>query len=221
MTAEPYIDLVNTRCEARFRGWLEQAWAGGAKAFAAAFAGAGRRLGETPVEPTAEEAQRIREAGLRELAGWPLEQVARVALLMRAVERTPLGEQPALLSEVFARGANAERQAVLRALPMLPGPARFLETAIEACRTNVRTVFEAIACENPFPAAYFPEPAFNQMLLKALFVGVNLERIQGWQARITPELQRMAADYASERSAAGRSVPSDIALITRDRGRTP
>ena len=52
------------------------------------------------------------------------------------------------------------------------------------------------------------------MVLKALFVGVAVDRIVGLDGRLTPELARMAADYASERRAAGRSVPSDIARLT-------
>jgi hypothetical protein len=75
-------------------------------------------------------------------------------------------------------------------------------------------VFEAIACENPYPAAHFPELNFNQMVLKALFTGVALERVIGLDGRVTPELARMANDYASERRAAGRSVPADIWRVT-------
>ncbi len=51
------------------------------------------------------------------------------------------------------------------------------------------------------------------MVLKALFIEVALERILGLQRRITPELRRMAKDYAGERAAAGRSIPKDIALL--------
>ena len=65
-----------------------------------------------------------------------------------------------------------ERQAVLRVLALLPEPARFLAIALDACRTSTQPVFEAIACENPYPAAYFPEASFNQMVLKAVFTEV-------------------------------------------------
>ena len=77
----------------------------------------------------------------------------------------------------------------------------------------VTPIFEAIACENPFPSLYFSDESFNQMVLKAVFVGVSLERVVGLRARVTPELSRMAEDYAAERRAAGRTVPSDLALL--------
>jgi hypothetical protein len=41
---------------------------------------------------------------------------------------------------------------------------------------------------------------------------VPVSRILGLERRKTPELRRMAADYASERRAAGRPVPADIHL---------
>jgi hypothetical protein len=85
-----------------------------------------------------------------------------------------------------------------------------LETGLQACRTNARSVFEAMVCENPFAAQHFPALNFNQAVLKAIFMEVSARRIEGLDARITPELQRMAAGYKSERLAAGRAVPVDI-----------
>jgi hypothetical protein len=96
------------------------------------------------------------------------------------------------------------------ALPLLPAPERFLEIAVDACRSHIQPLFEAIACENPYPAHYFPELNFNQMVLKALFTGVALARIIGCDGRVTSELSRMAADYASERRAAGRVFPRTL-----------
>jgi hypothetical protein len=115
---------------------------------------------------------------------------------------------------LYTRGDNAEREALLRTLSLLPEPDRFLSTAVEACRTNVQTVFEAIACENPYPVRHFPELNFNQMVIKAIFIGVPLRRIVGLPTRMTPALARMAQDYVQERTAAGRPVPDDIQLIT-------
>jgi hypothetical protein len=99
---------------------------------------------------------------------------------------------------------------VLRALSLLPRPDRFCSLATDACRSHVQPVFEAICCESRYPAACFPDLAFRQMVLKALFTGVALDRIHGLRTRIDPELIRMAHDYASERRAAGRPVPADI-----------
>ena len=94
----------------------------------------------------------------------------------------------------------------------MPQCEQYLPQVIDACRTNILPLFESIACENPYPAAFFPERNFNQLVLKAMFNNIALARIVGLPSRKNAELARMAADYAAERTAAGRAVPADIAL---------
>jgi hypothetical protein len=176
--------------------WLT-AQLGDLAAFPVAFAGAGRRLGKAPTRR----------------APWCADECGRAALLLGVIDQ--VGDQVSFVRDLIRRGEVRERQAVLRVLAELPQPARFVELAIDACRTNVQSVFEAIACDNPYPSAQFADPAFNQMTLKALFIGAPVGRIVGLPGRITDELVRMVEAYASERRAAGRSVPDDAALIRR------
>jgi hypothetical protein len=161
----------------------------------AAFSGAARRVGKAPVE--------FADRGV-----WGNDELARAWILLRAYPIVTPGE-------LWAHGDNRERQAVLKALPLLPDPGRFEALAVEACRSNVLTVFEAIACENPYPQRYFGELSWNQMVLKAAFNGVTLARILGLSERCNPELARMAADFAAERRAAGRPVPDDLVLVAK------
>jgi hypothetical protein len=114
----------------------------------------------------------------------------------------------------FEQGDAREQESWLRAVGLLPDPAGFLPIVIDACRSNILPVFEAVACENPYPSRFFPEPNFNQMVLKALFNGVALARVVGLEARANGNLARMATDYAAERRAAGRSVPADLHVAT-------
>lgn len=213
--AHALVEVVAGRLSAAAARWMPEL--GGPDldlpAFSRAFASASRRLGKGALSPSAHEAERLQRAGFT----WPiarvgLDEAARMALLVQAVERVGDADV-SLVEEVYRQGDNRERQSVLRALPLLPRPDRFLSLAVESCRTSVQPIFEAIACENPYPAAHFPELSFNQMVLKALFTEVPLDRILALQSRVTPELRRMARDYASERAAAGRTVPEDIAVI--------
>ena len=133
--------------------------------------------------------------------------------MLKACEALPLEDHPRLILELYYKGDNREKQAVLRTLIFLPSPDRFVQVGIEACRSHVQTVFEALACENPYPAAHFTDLHYNQMVLKALFTGAPMERILGWKERNNSELVRMATDFADERKAAKRSVPEDIQKI--------
>ncbi len=184
----------------------------GREALLIEFAAAARRAGKKPLVLPADTVAWLAAAGV----DWPpaerSDDLYRVALLVGASSGGD--DDLALLAECFRTGDNEERRAVLRALPFMPEPARFVALAVDACRTNVVPIFEAIACENPFPARHFPDLHFHQMVLKAVFMGVRLPRVLGLAARVTPELARMGDDYAAERRAAGRSVPEDLALLT-------
>lgn len=170
-------------------------------------------LGHVPLELDPYEAAVGEGAGLLSFLERPLHEVGRAALLLCVVEVLPPGEGAEFIDDLFTRGDNAEREALLRTLPMLPDAGRFLATAVEACRTNVRTVFDAIACDNPYPARHFPELNFNQLVMKALWMGPSLSRIVGLAERITPALRQMVGDHAREQATAGRPVHEETALI--------
>jgi hypothetical protein len=187
--------------------------AGTANELLLAFAAASRKVGRKPLVLPEDATTRLVAAGV----DWPLAErtndLVRIALLVHAATFTAADAFPALVADVFRAGDSDERRAVLRALPLLPAPERFVALAVDACRTNVVPIFEAIAAENPFPAAHFPTLHFHQLVLKAVFLGVRLGRVLGLAGRVDAELARMADDYAAERRAAGRSVPEDLALL--------
>ncbi len=140
----------------------------------------------------------------------------RARLLRAALEVLPADEHVRLVEELYRTGELRERVALLKALPLLPAPERFVEVGVEAVRSNAVALIEAVACDNPYPGRHFSEEAFNQMVLKCLFNDLALGRIQGLPDRRTAELRRMVAAYASERRAAGRSVPDDAKLVLEE-----
>jgi hypothetical protein len=207
--------ILTTRLPEAAASWFKQALhkvrarGEATDAFLIMWTGAGRRLGQAALEhPTDAE----RAAAFFPL-GWPADQYGRVLLLQAVLDARLPEVHAALVHELFVTGDLRERHAVLRALPFLEAPARFLTTGVEAMRNNALTVIEAIACENTYPARFFSEDAFNQMVLKCLFCEISLARVEGLAGRLTPELRRMVEAYATERRVAGRSVPADIALV--------
>ena len=216
-------ELVDRRVEPPARAWFARASAaaGGEAdrgALHEAFTSATRRLGRVRRVASEDEIARLAAAGVSWPVGdWAADELGRAALLVGAAGRLPGAELERFVDECYRQGDGAERQAILRSLPLLPAPERFLEIGVDACRSHIQPLFEAIACENPYPSRHFPELNFNQMVLKALFTGVALARIMLLDDRVTPELGRMAADFASERRAAGRSVPPDIGQLTEER----
>lgn len=211
-----FSDILWSRTEGPARRWLEGAWPAEGETppivrFRAAFAGAARRLRDYQLKSG--DVQTLAAAGVIGAENWQIDDVARTALLRQALAALPTSEQAEFVRQVYLRGDYREQAAVLRSLYFLPQPEQFLELAIDACRTNVLDVFEGIACENAYPAAFFPEANFNQVVLKAIFMEVPARRIADLASRVTLELQRMVTDFASERRAAGRAIPEDVDLI--------
>ena len=192
--------------------WLQWALAGRAPTFdiaAVCFGGAGRELGHDfiVVDPLVVADARAMGAGWL-ARGSNVAEVARV-ILARAIVAADPPSGPRNLRALYVEGDNDERAAISRTLGLIDDHAYTL-IAQDACRSNVKPVFEAIACENPFPARHFGERAFCQMVLKTFLFGTRPTRIEGLRDRTTAELFRMTRDHASELLATGRDVPDDI-----------
>ncbi|MDT0651111.1 EboA domain-containing protein [Autumnicola edwardsiae] len=103
--------------------------------------------------------------------------------------------------------ADMDEQVTLYcALPLFPYPEELSKSAAEGIRTNITDVFDAIALNNPYPADYLNQQAWNQMILKAVFMQRPLYRIYRAEERANPELAEMLIDFAHERWAANRKV---------------
>jgi len=189
----------------------------GSETMARAFSSVARRLRDVRYAATS---ARLRASAfdldkVPSIVTWDASRAARTLLLLAATRNRSPEACVDLIAGLFRHGDNNERAALLSALALLPFPEAYVEIAVEACRTNVVDVFEAIACDNPYPSSHFSDASFNQMVLKALFLGVAVDRIVGWRTRVNAELARMVADYAEERRSAGRRVPDDVERIRR------
>jgi hypothetical protein len=139
---------------------------------------------------------------------WTVDDAARILALLEysaATDRFP---------ETFMRLCRTaevgEAIALYRGLPLYEWPEQLEWQAGEGLRTSMRAVFEAIAHRSPYPKEIFSEERWNQMVLKALFIGSSLSPIRGLDERRNPALARTLCDYAHERWAAGRPVTPEL-----------
>jgi hypothetical protein len=197
---------------------LGDEWQRGSTPLLDAYAAAGMRAGRGALALTASALGELNAAAPNVgFERWEREDAARALLLIAHRASGRIGDAfVADALECFEQGDAREQQSWLRAVALWPEGTALLPVAIDACRTNIVPVFEALACENPYPSQHFPERNFNQLVLKAMFNSIALRRIVGLPSRLNAELSRMARDYAAERTAAGRSVPADIHLAIQE-----
>lgn len=175
-----------------------------------AYSGAVHRCGKDDLALDASEREAAAEAVPGwDPGGWSVEQASR-ALLLLALPAADESAYDRTLERLRETADVAELAALFRALPLLPHPGSHVLRAREGLRTNMTGVFEALVCRNPYPAAHLSESAWNQMVLKAVFVGSPLHEIVGLDERANPRLSRMLADYAHERWAASRAVDPEL-----------
>jgi hypothetical protein len=208
-------DLVAAATNADGRAWLESARAAVAiardgdgdvvDALLTLSPATGRELGRVTL--TDGDDTLATADGPSNLRAWTVADAGRALLILDALH----GDID-VVTPLYRAGDEGERMSVTRALSLFGGGERWKPLALETGRVNSTTLFASLALDNPYPAARYTEQEFNQLVLKALFVGLPLARVVGLAARANAELSRMCEDYIGERTAAGRPVPEDIGL---------
>ncbi len=177
------------------------------RAFYFAFSGVSRHFDRrAPAVATPEQAKSLAASAPGfTIEEWDQFRLARVILMLSLVRL----EKPIFL-ETFAALLNTadfrEQAAIFSAFPLFPHQEDLIEAAVDGLRSNIIDVFDSIALGNPFPASHFTDEAWNQMVLKAIFINRPLFKIIGIDTRRNEALAKRISDLAHERWAAGRKL---------------
>ncbi|QTE41118.1 MULTISPECIES: EboA domain-containing protein [Mucilaginibacter] len=201
-------DLIARHVSPDAKDWLlaQGNHAASAAAFNAAFAALPRKTGKAPVNAGPENEADL--SAIRKdfsIAGWSVDRLARVWLLL-TLDTTDKERYQRNIENLFLAAEMNELVALYSALPLLAYAPIWVQRCTEGNRSNLGVVLEAIMYRNPYPAENLPEPAWNQMVLKALFTEKKLELITGLDQRANAGLAHTLIDYARERWSAGRST---------------
>lgn len=138
-----------------------------------------------------------------------IQEIARIYLLSKVTEVGPEYFMPKVANIIQVADKN-EHATFLKYLILLPNSENYLSVAVDAIRTNIVTVFDAIALNNPYPGQFFSDDQWNQMYLKAAFIERDLGKIMHIDERANKELSHIISDYAHERWAASREIEPRI-----------
>jgi hypothetical protein len=166
----------------------------------------GRRDLELPMEERA-AAEHLRAAWQPQF--WAADEAARVALLLATYDGDDVAFA-SLLDRLCTTAEISENVSYMKGLAIFPAGGGLLARAREGVRSSIAPVFEAVACRNPYPFDHFNTDAWNQMVVKCVFGGVAIDTIVGLRERRNADLITMLRDLASERHAAGRTLPQAV-----------
>lgn len=186
--------------------WLNEkvAPAGDNWQFNIAFVSAPRKTGKAAVQVTGEQDIAIREAGAGlDITTWTIDRLCRVWLLF-SLDHADREKYFQTVEQLFLTAEINELVALYSALAVLSYPEMWVKRCAEGIRSSIGAALEAVACNNPYPAAYLDEPAWNQLVLKVIFTDKPLDEVIGLDERSNADLAKTLSDYAHERWAAHR-----------------
>ncbi|WP_207458375.1 EboA domain-containing protein [Azospirillum sp. SYSU D00513] len=174
--------------------------------FIAAFAAVPSRTGRTPLSLRPEdraETVHVRPGWYPD--HWTADEAAR-AMLLLSYDDSDADAYASMLRGLLKAGQLDQSVALYRSLPLLPWPERHVAWASAASRSDQRPLFEALAICNPYPAERFDETCWNRMIMKAVFLGIPLDRVEGLERRANNVLAHELRDFAQQRREAGEPV---------------
>lgn len=209
------LSWLETRLDKDAYGWIaeksENLWKGNEDwEFFSSFSAIPRYIGKGDLELSDKEkkqAKKIRSGWKPEY--WSIDQLGRTLIVLSIASREK-NEFLELLEKIHQSSDLGEAEALYKSLPVMPYPDDLQAWAAEGIRSNMTSIFNAVSHRNPYPGDYFDDGAWNQMVLKALFVGSPLYLIQKIDERANRQLAEMLIDYAHERWAANRSVSPEL-----------
>ena len=140
-----------------------------------------------------------------QIQGANIRQVVRIYLLIRVLNADEEFFIPKV-ANIIQVADTSELETFLKFLILLPNPENYKTTAVEALRTNIAVIFNALAYHNPYPSLFFNDQQWNQMYLKTAFMQGDLSAIVDIDKRANKDLARIISDYAHERWAASRDI---------------
>ena len=146
---------------------------------------------------------------------WRRDEAVKIWLISEVVTRCAEStETMDLLYQVYDATDTEGRVACLRSLNFLGGSVSGgLKMIHDAGRTYLSELMEAGWCHSPFASRYLSDEEYRKAVLKSLFCDVPVSGFMGLEERADAELARSLCEYADEREAAGRVVPSAVLRV--------
>ncbi len=206
-----FFSIIQSSVDSETLAWLQEKadLANGDEPFSKfiiAFSIVSRKVPKVGVEVSDKDAAAINEVIPHfSISNWSLKKLCRVWLIMQ-IDASDQASYIRKIDELFRDADMNELATLYAALPVLAYSGHWEKQCAVGIRSNIGYVLDAVIMDNPYPAEYLNEDAWNQLILKAIFTDKDVSRIIGLEKRVNKALVIALRDYADERNAAGRTI---------------
>ena len=174
--------------------------------FFISFALVNKKIPRDLVQPTLEQVKNFHRINSEfTIENWTLDQLCRLSLL---INYPLLNLQN--LTKLISVADTQEQITIYKSIFYLKNASQYTPLVVDGIRTNIIDIFDAITLKNLYPAKYFSQDQWNQMVLKAIFMERPVYQIEGIDHRKNEKLAIILFDYARERWAASRRVTPEL-----------
>ena len=179
--------------------------------FFISFALVNKKIPRDLVQPTLEQVKNFHRINSEfTIENWTLDQLCRLSLL---INYPLLNLQN--LTKLISVADTQEQITIYKSIFYLKNASQYTPLVVDGIRTNITGIFDAITLKNLYPAKYFSQDQWNQMVLKAIFMERPVYQIEGIDQRKNEKLALILFDYARERWAASRRVTPELWRMMR------
>ena len=139
---------------------------------------------------------------------WSLLETIRILFNLSVIQGSD--DEDAVFLQSYKITELSEQIAFLKGLPLYGHSNFALTYTKDAVRSNIQSIFAAVAQFNTYPAIHFSENEWNNMILKAIAWNYPLHNIYGIDDRINHALMKMICEYAREQEGAKRPTSIDL-----------
>jgi hypothetical protein len=142
-------------------------------------------------------------------------ELIRICFLAQVLNHHPALTISKVIKNYYQAGDSSEKSALLKGLSGLDPKGEAVNLAVNAARCNSADEFSALAINNGYPSKHFQDLNFNQLVLKALFMGLPIDGFVGLNNRLSTSLSNMCFSYAVEQALAERIPPASLWLAVK------
>lgn len=212
-------DIILANCPDEFTRWLTEAVIDPTDTlpfneFKAMFSRLPRKLASGPITASPAQKKRFkREFGLY-IDHWDIQRIARLWMIAQ-LEDSDKTSYVGYINDLFSHAEMNELATLYAALPVFAYPEEWVLRCAEGVRSNIGVVLDAVLLNNPYPAKYLNESAWNQLILRAFFTDKDSSQIIGVEKRANKALAKSLKEYIEERQAADRSINEALWTILK------